>query len=121
MNEQPSVSGIVQDVLLNMITSALNGWFGVVLSLVLVAGLALVGLYFTSATFRRIYNLINPPRGRQALYYNRGRRAGQVYRGGWAFDEEDGRWRYVNRELNGDSDGYRYGRRYTKYRNADGD
>ncbi len=112
------INGMVQDIVLNLLIGLLTSWFGLLLAFVASAGLALLGLYFTNATFRRTYNLMfGTPKGRHAQYD----RKGKIRRAGWAFDEDDGRWKYVNRYEDGEYDGERYGRRYTKYRNRDGD
>lgn len=77
-----------------------------IFGLLLGFGLSLIFLYFVSDQFRRVYNLWNPPRGRQAAYG----RNGKVYRSGWAYDEDDNRWRYVSRD--DEVEGYSY----TRYR-----
>lgn len=70
---------------------ALMAKLALILLPVLVAGLA---LYFQSLTFRRIVNLINPPRN-QARYG----RGGRVYKSGYAFNEQTARWVYVHRNV----------------------
>lgn len=105
------MSNPVVESIIAILMPVLTGGLGAVLAVVLLSGLGLIGLYFLNTNFRRAYNLFSPPRGRQARYS----RSGAVYRAGWAFDDEDGRWRFVSRD-----DEFSAG--YTRYRrrsNAD--
>src|SRR5690606_25196137 len=80
-------------ILLDALLALLSGWFGALLALVSTAGLALIGLYFYSFTFRKAYAAMFPPRGRQAVYG----RNGKVLRSGWAYDESSARYMYVSK------------------------
>lgn len=83
-------------ILITVLEQLLFSWFGILLSVVTVSGIGLIALYFTSFQFRRMYNLFIGPKGRQARYgYRKGAKGLQVLRSGYAFDEDEGSWRYV--------------------------
>lgn len=116
------MDGMLSTLLLTALSQLLFRWFGVALGIVTAAGLSLVALYFVSSQFRYAYNLFMGPSGRQARYgYRKGESGLQVTRSGYAFDEDEGRWRYVQgKPYTPRNSGQKYSRSYTRYQRGEG-